>query len=169
MSDLRGLQTLWDIEDGDPATLIARVQGSNLCREEIDFLAKYIRDRWRLPHRRPPKISADDARRIALFVVNFERSGVKTEAAIQDAMDRFGVGRSTVFDALAKHRKFAELRVGLMWGDLKFSDQTSVMPIKDPKTGAPLLNPDGSPMTITLRRVVQSTKKQSKKDAPLLD
>ncbi len=32
----------------------------------------------------------------------------------------------------------------------KIADQGSVMPVRNPKDGSPLVNPDGSPMTVTV-------------------
>ena len=95
---------------GDFAPLIAHLRSDRpLTPREREFLALFFEGKITRPRHRPRTQATDDFEEsIAYAVIERERAGVKTEAAVHDVMDLFRTSDRTVRRALARWRETIE-------------------------------------------------------------
>jgi hypothetical protein len=91
---------------GDWEPLIERLRSEEtITRRERELLALILEGKIKRPKRRPRSRAQDEIEEaIAYLVMRREAEGVKTKAAVHDAMVEFGRKERTVRSAVSRHR-----------------------------------------------------------------
>lgn len=106
-------QSMADAEEGDLSRLARRVEhGAVLSDQERAFIAKHLRGEIKKPRHRPVKRATrwrHESMAMMVYLLRHLRGG-KQDAAVLEAEKQFGVGRTTIMEALAEKRMDPEKR-----------------------------------------------------------